>query len=79
MCMQLTYSSWACMQSIMLFMEYNIPLIVAIWAREFIVASGAHRFVQIVTVVAIDVTEHAHQLCLVVPRFACHSSILAVV
>ena len=79
MCMQLTYSSWACMQSIVVITIHGVPLIVAIWARKFIVASGAHRFVQIVTVVAIDVTEHAHQLCLIVPRFACHSSVLAVV
>ena len=78
MCMQLTYSSSACMQSIMVITIHGVPLIVAIWAREFIVASGVHRFVHIVTVVAIDVTEHAHQLCLVVPRFACHS-VLAVV
>ena len=75
--MQLTYSSWACMQSIVVITIHGVRLNVAIWA-SFIVASGAHRFVQIVTVVAIDVTEHAHQLCLV-PRFACHSSVLAVV
>ena len=76
MCMQLTYSSWACMQSIVVVIIHGVPLIVAIRAREFIVASGAHRLVQIV---AVDITEHAHQLCFIVPRFASHSSVLVVV
>ena len=67
------------MQSIVVVTIHGVPVIVAIWAREFIVASGVHRLVQIVTIIAVDVTEHVHQLCFIVPRFASHSSVLAVV
>jgi hypothetical protein len=63
----------------MLLVLLLLPIIISIWAREFIAASGAHRFVHTVAVVAIDVTEHVHQFGIIVSRFASHSCVLAVV
>ena len=59
----------------------GLPVIIGIWARKFIVASGAHRFVQLidVTLAAIDVIEHAQQLRIIVSRSTSHGiSVLAV-
>ena len=53
-----------------------LPSIVTIWVRKFIIASWTHGLE--VVHIAINVTEHAHQFVVIVPRSASHSDLLVV-